>query len=190
MGITSVILIAIGLSLDNTAIAFAGGCGKTQPTTGQMLRVALSFSIAHIIMIGAGWLGGDVLSAAADRVAPFLAAGILFFIGFKNIKDFFTKKEGDEGHGESLLFTSPKTLLLAAAATSLDALAVGISLGIAGGVSFWLMAAMLFIFVFLCSMLGFKIGGRAGAAMGGKTSIVSGVILIAVGAKILLEALK
>lgn len=186
MSAISVILVSLGLCLDNMAVAFAGGCADTPPSLKQTVKVASAFMLAHLLMFSIGWFGGEGLTKFLGNYAYLLSFIILLFIGLKNIKGSFSAHDSCRAG----MFDSLKSLLIVSLATSIDALAVGVSLSMTGKVSLAAMLTTLAAFVFFSSLIGFKAGNKIGMKIGGKAGIISGIILIAVGAKILLEGIK
>ena len=145
-----------------------------------------------------GWFGGFQAlmpligfflgTLFADAIVAFdhwVAFGLLAVIGINMLKEAFSKDE-EEGCCCDLSF---KTMFVMAIATSIDALAVGISLAMAGDVNIWLAIALIGVTTFSFSGLGVKIGNVFGSRFEQKAQIAGGVILILLGLKILLEHL-
>jgi putative Mn2+ efflux pump MntP len=119
-------------------------------------------------------------------VDHWVAFGLLAVIGGSMLKEGLEKGCDCEGHNADLSF---KTMFVMAVATSIDALAVGISLAMAGNVNIFLAVALIGVITFLMSALGVKIGNAFGSRFEKKAQLAGGVILILLGLKILLEHL-
>lgn len=184
MSIFSVLALAFALSLDNATVAAAIGCGGKALKRVYALKLAFLFTLAHVVMLSAGWFGGAGLLGFAGRFAPWISFFILLFVGGKNIKKAISSKEEAACKEESF-----KYLLLLSLATSLDALAVGFSVSITAGADMPLLIGFAAVFVFLTTLAGFYIGSVLSGKFGKKIEILGGIILILIGAKILLEAL-
>lgn len=185
MNILSALAVALGLSMDNFAVTIASGCG-----CGKSVRrkhafwISLSFALAHVLMFGAGWLGGRELGRFIDRFDHWIAFFVLAFIGAKMIKEAFSKKEEPDW----CRVISARTVLALAVATSLDALLVGIALSLSSA-PFWLTMWFLAGCVFATSYTGFYLGVYLGARFGAAMEALGGLALIAAGSKVLLGGL-
>ncbi|WP_428897526.1 Putative Mn2+ efflux pump MntP [Parelusimicrobium proximum] len=188
MSIFSILLLSVGLSLDNFAASLANGCSAKNLKGSHIFSAASSFTVAHFIMFTLGWvLGAQILQLihAYDHWVSFF---ILLAVGIKNIKEGF--KNPAQDNAECKLFTGGfKLLMIIAVATSLDALAVGLSLSVTNA-SFTVLVISICVCVFLTSAIGFKLGEKLGSRFGNRMTIAGGLILIAIGIKILLEGLK
>ena len=132
-----------------------------------------------------GFFLGTLFAEAIEAFDHWVAFGLLAVIGINMLKEAFEKEE--EGCcGCDLSF---KTMLVMAIATSIDALAVGISLAMAGNVNIWLSVLLIGLTTFIFSGLGVKIGNVFGSRFEKKAQIAGGCILILLGLKILLEHL-
>lgn len=182
MDVLTLVLIALGLSMDAFAVSVSCGlCGRAAKNR-TALRVGLLFGGAQAVMPVLGWLAGSGLK---DRIAAFdhwIAFALLAFIGLKMIVESFLLPERR--------FDPRKTrvLLTLAVATSVDALAVGLSFGLLdGGIA--VPALVIGTVTFGVCWLGVELGDRVGAAWEKRAEIAGGFILIAIGVKILLEHL-
>ena len=139
-----------------------------------------------------GFFLGTLFAAAIEAVDHWVAFGLLGIIGFNMLKEAFDRSCGlddcgcEDEHNADL---GVKTMFVMAVATSIDALAVGISLAMAGGVNIWLSVALIGLTTFSFSAAGVKIGSLFGAAFEKKAQLAGGLILILLGVKILLEHL-
>ena len=183
MGIFELFLIAVGLSMDAFAIAVCKGLAMPKATWAKACVVGLYFGVSQAVMPLIGYLAA---SSFADYIAAYdhwVAFILLCFLGGKMAAGSF--KKGEETEESSL---SPKQMLPMAVATSVDALAVGISLAFippSGGIIFAVL--LIGVVTFTLSVSGVKIGKVFGAKFKSKAEFAGGVILILIGCKILLE---
>ncbi len=184
MSIIELILLAIGLSMDAFAVSVCTGLSLRKTTLGSMLIVGLYFGVFQAVMPLIGYFLG---ARFADKITSFdhlIVFVLLCVIGGKMIVESFSKEENESfAKGVSL---GPAKMLPLALATSIDALAVGISFAF---LSVAIVPAVTIIGVttLLLSAAGIKIGSIFGLKFKAKAEIAGGVILILIGVKILLE---
>lgn len=182
MNILSSFLVALGLSMDNLAVTVSAGCTRSCHSCMRLiLQVSILFALMHFVMFAAGFEGG-VLLHAGRKLGAWVACGILVFIGARMIKEAF----GPQEESSCAVFTSLKTQLALAVATSLDALFVGAGMSLAGA-AFWQTQIFLVFCVFVTSCCGFYLGGYLGRKFGRNMEILGGSVLILLGARVLLE---
>ena len=185
MSFLELLLIAVGLSMD----AFSVSVCKGLTTRKFSLRIALTcglwFGFFQALMPVVGYFLGEQFEGFVDAYAHWIAFGLLILIGANMIREaVWGEKEEDES-SNSLDF---KTMLLLAVATSLDALAVGVSFACIQ-VNIWLAVIIIGVTTFIFSVLGVKIGNVFGSKYEKSAGIFGGIILILIGLKILLEHL-
>ncbi len=183
MDILTILLIAFSLAIDAFAVSIANGIVITHQRRRSALTMALSFGLFQMFMPIIGWLAGLGLRETIAGVDHWIAFGLLTFIGSKMTYDS-TKKVGCRQENRLTVLA----LLTLSIATSIDALAVGLSFAflqtyIATPV------IMIGIVTFTLSLGGFFFGNAAGRLFGNRIKIIGGLILIAIGARILLEHL-
>ncbi len=185
MNILGAILVAFGLSMDNLAVAVAAGCqGKGSLPRGVILQISGLFALAHFVMFSAGFWGGHELVRWIGAIAGWVACGILVYIGGHMILS--SRKQTQTPCEQPGLLTSVKMRLLLAFATSLDALFVGMGLGLTQNQ--WVLPVLLLAgCVLITSISGFYMGRFLGRRFGSVMEAVGGVILILIGVKLLLE---
>lgn len=185
MNIAELFIIAVGLSMDAFAIAVCKGLSVSELHNKHMLITGLWFGGFQGLMPLIGYFLGSTFERYITPVDHWVAFVLLGIIGINMIKESFDKDEED---GAVASF-SVKTMLVIAVATSIDALAVGITFALLPDVN--ITAAVLFIGVitFMLSCVGIKIGNVFGARFKSKAEISGGVILTLMGTKILLEHL-
>lgn len=190
MGIGELLLLALGVSMDAFAVSICKGLAMKKATLKAGLTCGLWFGGFQALMPLIGFFLGTLFADAIQAVDHWVAFILLGIIGINMLKEAFEKQE--EGCGcceEHNADLSAKTMFLMAVATSIDALAVGISLAMAGNVNIF--AAVILIGLFTCGMstMGVKVGNVFGSRFEKKAQLAGGVILILLGLKILLEHL-
>lgn len=184
MGFGELMLLAVGVSMDAFAVSICKGLAMKRATLKAGLTCGIWFGGFQALMPVIGFFLGMLFAEAIQAIDHWVAFILLGFIGISMLREAFSKEE--ESHDADL---SVKTMFVMAVATSIDALAVGISLAMAGDVNIW--AAIVLIGGFTCAFCtaGVKIGNIFGSKLEDKAQIAGGVILILLGAKILLEHL-
>ena len=185
MGFGELFLLALGVSMDAFAVSVCKGLAMKKVTLKAGLTCGVWFGGFQALMPLIGFFLGSLFAQAIEAFDHWVAFGLLAIIGGNMLKDAFSNEE----EGEHCADLSVKTMFVMAVATSIDALAIGISLAMAGNVN--IVAAVSFIGVTTCvlSALGVKIGNLFGSRFEKKAEAVGGLILIALGLKILLEHL-
>ena len=179
MNILSIILVAIGLAMDCFAVSLSAGAATNK--TKLALKIALYFGLFQAGMFLLGWLAGYSFRYFIQGLDHWIALGLLAFVGGKMIYGAVRNKPEDK-----IDFSSNKIILLLAVATSIDALAVGISF-------VFLNTNLIFPAIAIglaslgLSLLGNFLGQKANSFLGRRAEIVGGIILILIGLKIFLE---
>ena len=192
MGFGELFLLAVGVSMDAFAVSICKGLAMKKATIRGMATVGGWFGGFQALMPLIGFFLGTLFAAAIEAVDHWVAFGLLAIIGFNMLKEAFERSCGMEDCGceeEQNADLGVKTMFVMAVATSIDALAVGISLAMAGGVNIWLSVLLIGLTTFSFSAAGVKIGSLFGAAFEKKAQLAGGVILVLIGVKILLEHL-
>ena len=185
MGLLELFLIAVGLSMDAFAVSVCKGLSERQLKAKHYLIIGAWFGGFQALMPAVGYfLLGSTFEQYNPAVDHWIAFVLLCFIGGNMIREALSKDE--EKLDASFSF---KTMLLLAIATSIDALAVGITFALLPDVN--IVAAVLFIgaTTFILSAIGLKVGNVFGTKYKSKAELAGGVILILIGTKILLEHL-
>ena len=185
MGFWEILLLAVSLSADAFAVSVCKGLSVKKATLGQGVICGAWFGGFQALMPAIGYMLASLFAKAIQDYDHWVAFGLLAIIGVNMLKEAFEKEECD-GCCCDLSF---KTMLVMAIATSIDALAVGISLAMAGDVNIWLSILLIGLTTFSFSALGVKIGNAFGSRFEKKAQIAGGIILILLGLKILLEHL-
>ena len=190
MGFGELFLLAVGVSMDAFAVSICKGLAMKKATPGGMATVGGWFGGFQALMPLIGFYLGTLFASAIEAVDHWVAFALLGIIGANMLKEALEKHDEccccAEEHNADL---GVKTMFVMAVATSIDALAVGISLAMAGGVNIWLSITLIGLTTFAFSAAGVKIGSIFGGAFEKKAQLAGGVILILLGTKILLEHL-
>lgn len=183
MDLLSVLLIAVGLAMDAFAVAICKGLAMKRPGVRQILVVGIWFGFFQAIMPVIGYYLGSSFYSYIEDYDHWIAFVLLALIGVNMIREALSDEE--EGVDASIRF---RTMLVLAIATSIDALAVGISLAMTGD-DIMVSAMIIGVVTFLISAFGVKIGSLFGDRFGKKAELVGGVILILIGLRVLLDHL-
>ena len=186
MGFLELFLLAVGVSMDAFAVSICKGLSMKTADGKAMATCGIWFGGFQAMMPLAGFLLGTLFAEAIQAIDHWVAFGLLAIIGINMLKEAFGREECEScGDGD----LSVKTMFLMAVATSIDALAVGISLAMAGNVNILVAITLIGVTTFLMSALGVKIGNLFGSRFEKKAQAAGGIILILLGTKILLEHL-
>lgn len=181
----SIFLIAVSLALD--ALAVSASTGISLP--GFRLRHALTmgawFGAFQFAMPLIGWLLGAGVSSYIQPIDHLIAFGLLAFIGGRMVYSSLT---GGEEH--SCPDLSPRRLLMLSIATSIDALAVGVSMAFMPNINIVLSCVIIGVVAFVLSVVGGLLGRQLGSVMQKRAELAGGLVLIAIGIKILVEHLS
>lgn len=184
MGLLSIVLIAIGLSMDAFAVAVCKGLKMRRIDYGKTLLIALFFGGFQALMPLIGWLLGVKFQRHIENFDHWIAFFLLAFIGGKMIYESF-KADDDETMDEFSIYE----LFILAIATSIDALAVGIAFAMLRDVNIFYSASIIGLITFILSAIGVAVGNKFGAVYKNKAELTGGIILVFLGFKILLEHL-
>ncbi len=187
MGFAELFVLAIGVSMDAFAVSICKGLAMQKATLREMVTVGGWFGGFQALMPLLGFYLGTLFAAAIEAVDHWVAFGLLGILGVNMLREAFAN-DCDECE-ETSADLSVKTMFVMAIATSIDALAVGISLAMAGGVNIWVSIALIGLTTFVTSAIGVRIGNLFGAAFEKKAQMAGGIILVVLGVKILLEHL-
>lgn len=186
MSFTEVLLIGIGLSMDAFAVSVTNGMCRKNVNAGWAIVIALCFGLFQGLMPAAGYMLGSTFAGYVESFDHIIALILLGFIGGKMLIDGVEKKEESSGSG---CFLHIGELLVQGVATSIDALAVGVSFAAVMHSSSDMLASVAIIAAstFIISLAGVAIGKKSGDFLNNKAQIVGGLILIGIGVKIFVE---
>ena len=186
MTLLEIFLIGIGLSMDAFAVAICKGLAMPDKVDRKgALLLALYFGVFQAVMPTLGWLLGSQFARYVTQMAPWIAFVLLAWIGGSMIRESLSKEEKEEAEMGAV---SHKELLVLAVATSIDALAVGVTFSMLElAVSIAVAVILIGCTTFVISLAGVYVGNVFGAKYKSKAEFVGGAILILIGVKILLE---
>ncbi|MFA5367233.1 MAG: manganese efflux pump MntP family protein [Dehalococcoidia bacterium] len=182
MSFISILLIALALSMDAFSVATALGAAGRQHSRLAVLRLATAFGLFQFVMPILGWLlGRTVVSYIADY-DHWIAFGLLAIVGIHMIKEYFDKDAKERLKDP----TKGWPLLILSIATSIDALAVGVSFAFFD-VNIYYAGAVIGIVCFAITAVGMVFGRALSRVLGKKAVLFGGIVLIAIGIKIVIE---
>ena len=185
MGIGELFLLAVGLSMDAFAVSVCKGLSMKRATLRAQMTCGIWFGGFQALMPLIGFFLGTLFIDAIQTIDHWVAFGLLVLIGVNMLREALSGEEDGEADAD----LSVKTMFVMAVATSIDALAVGISLAMAGDVNIFQAVLLIGATTFVLSAVGVKVGNLFGSRYEKRAEIVGGVILILLGIKILLEHL-
>lgn len=185
MGLIEIILIAIGLAMDAFAVAICKGLSMKKMEWKKALIIGAYFGLFQAGMPVIGYFLGVGFEESIKFIDHWVAFILLAFIGGNMIKEALSKEKDEEESNDSVDF---KTMLILAVATSIDALAVGVTFAFLN-VNLILSVSVIGILTAIISIIGVKIGNVFGDKYESKAEFAGGIILIFIGLKILLEHL-
>ena len=182
MSLLEIMLIAVGLSMDAFAVSVTLGLSVQKPKPIEYLIPGIYFGFFQALMPFIGYFAGTYFAGKIQHLDFWIAFALLGFIGGKMIKDSFAK---DEETAPSFNFVK---MLVLAVATSIDALAVGITFAFFA-INIFIAVLIIGFTTFCLSIAGVKIGNLFGARFKSKAECAGGIVLVLLGVKILIEGL-
>lgn len=176
-------LIALGLSIDTFAVAISSGILKQKVTFKSAVKYSIIMSLFQALMLIIGWSLGRSISSMIESYDHWLAFGLLFIVGANMIVNAF-KKEPEKKINPLKL----SIIIVLAFATSIDSLAVGFGFAFSE-INIYLTSAIIGLVTFFASMIGLLLGKKSAVFYGKKLEFIGGLIIIAIGVKILVEHL-
>lgn len=183
MELFEIVFIGLGLAMDAFAVSVCKGLSMKKITWKKIVIIALYFGIFQALMPIIGYFLGSSFSSFVQNIDHWLAFILLLVIGINMIKD--STGDEEENRNDKVDF---KTMLLLSIATSIDALAVGVTFAFFE-VNLLLAISIIGIITFMLSIVGVIIGNKFGDKFQNKAELSGGIILIIIGLKILLEHL-
>ena len=181
MNFIEVFLIALSMAMDAFAVCLSAGAQEQTSGPRPTFRLAFHFGLFQFLMPVLGWFAGATIERYIAAYDHWIAFGLLAFVGGRMVWFGFhpekEAKKNDPSRGW--------TLVLLSIAVSIDALAVGLSLGIVG-VTIWTPAVVIGVVTGLVSWLGIRLGNKLGEKFGKRMEIAGGIILVLLGIRILL----
>jgi putative Mn2+ efflux pump MntP len=185
MSLLTLLGIALGLAMDAFAVAIGAGLQLRGATPRQVFRLAWHFGLFQAFMPIVGWLAGRTVARYIAPVDHWVAFGLLAFIGGKMVYEALRHQDDAAEVRDP---TKGWRLVMLSIATSIDALAVGLSLALLG-VGIWWPAIVIGVVAGVMTTAGMELGKRFGALLGRRMEVVGGLVLIGIGLKILVEHL-
>ena len=183
MGIIEALLTAVSLCADCFAVSLCSGTTIKKITARRLTGLALIFAIIQAGLLGIGYLAGNLLIGLIFKISHIVGFLLLLYVGGSMLI------EGIRGEEEALNLNGLLNVVIGGVATSIDALAVGITLALLQGVNIAFSVATIGIITFVLSAVGLKVGNIFGAKYKSRAELVGGIILVLIGLKILLEHL-
>ena len=180
----SILGLALGLAMDAFAVSIAAGLAVEAVTPRHVFRVAFHFGLFQFIMPVVGWLVGASLAAQVGGYSQWLAFVLLVFVGGKMLWEARSRKSRRNNRDP----TRGLTLITLSLATSLDALAVGLSMALLG-VVVWLPCVVTGIVTAALSAVGIRFGGQIGPRWEHWAEAIGGIVLIVMGVRVLMAHL-
>lgn len=177
------ILIAIALAMDSVAVSIASGSKYKNINFATTIKIALFFGIFQGLMPLLGYYAGSLFASFVDSFDHFIAFAILVYLGYRMIQEARADEFEDE-----VSDLKNKTLLFLAVATSIDALAVGITFSFSD-VNILYAVSLITVITFALCVVAVYIGKSLGGYLEDKAEYLGGIILIGLGFKILIEGL-
>ena len=186
MAIITVLGVAVGLAMDATAVAVASSITIGRVTPRQVFRFAFHFGLFQAVMPVVGWLAGLSVHDYIHAWDHWVAFGLLALIGSKALYDAWVSDAAS--YDDASDPTRGWSLVVLSVATSIDALAVGISLAVLG-VSIWYPCLIIGLVTAILTTAGMLLGSRLGRRFSRRMRGAGGLVLLAIGTKILVTHL-
>jgi manganese efflux pump family protein len=182
MGLLSIVLVAVALAIDAFAVAVVTGLSLAI-TKRRVFRLAFHFGVFQALMPVLGWFAGNAIHRYIAAFDHWVAFGLLAVVGGKMIVGALLDSDAERAPADP---TRGWDLVLLSVATSIDALAVGLSLAMLGS-SIVVPAAMIGVITAAITVTGMLLGRRVGASWGPRIEVVGGVVLVVIGVKIVAQ---
>jgi len=183
MDAVTILLIALGLAMDSFSVSITTGLAIKNPRISNALKIGVFFGFFQAFMPVIGWLGGSSMKGFISDIDHWVAFGLLCLVGCKMIFESIRRKTDEKANPPN-----GYVLLMLSVATSIDALAVGVSLAFLK-TSIATPVTVIGTVTFLLSFLGVYVGNKFGHFFENKIEVAGGFILIGIGIKILVEHL-
>jgi len=184
MNFIEILLISLSMAMDAFAVCLGAGAQPRTSGPRPTFRLAFHFGLFQFLMPVLGWFAGATVERYITAYDHWVAFGLLAFVGGRMVWSGFHPEEKEKKNDPSRGWT----LVLLSIAVSIDALAIGLSLGVIG-VTIWVPAVVIGVVTGLVSWLGLRLGNKLGGKFGKWMEIAGGVILILLGVRILLAHL-
>jgi manganese efflux pump family protein len=186
MGWLSLLTLAVALAVDAFAVAVVTGVTLKVVTKRHLFRLGFHFGLFQALMVAGGWALGHAVQRYLGRADHWIAFALLTFVGGRVVWEAL---HGEEEARAATDLTTGWDLVMVSVATSIDALAVGLSLGVMG-TKIAMAAFVIGITASVLTLLGMALGRKIGAQWGRRVEVLGGLVLIVIGLKIVWEHLR
>ena len=176
----TIFIIALGLAMDSFAVSLGIGTARRNTSPGANFRIPFHLGLIQALMTLLGWLAGTTIAYLISNIDHWLALILLTIVGIRMIRSGFSTETDVQIKDPS----RGGTLIMLSVATSIDAVAVGLSLGMLH-VNIWISAVVIGLVTMGLSLVGLLTGNKLGERFGKRMEILGGLILIAIGLRIL-----
>lgn len=192
MTLLEVFVLAVALAMDCFTVSLACGLSQRKVVRSPMLMQIILFGLFQGGMTFAGWYGGSLFSAIVKPIDHWIAFALLSYLGGKMIYENLFSKESSSEHVDSKRTLRLRHIVTMAIATSIDALAVGVSFAFLSIPVFQILSSSLIIALTssIFTLAGLGIGIKVGEKVKFPVEVVGGIMLIGIGIKILIEHLS
>ena len=184
MPFTTIFLIAFSMAMDAFAVSLGSGV-KIGPGPRPLFRIAFHFGLFQAVMPVIGWLFGNTIEPYVQDFDHWVAFGLLAFVGIRMIRSGLSKVEEETPRDPS----RGMTMVMLSIAVSVDALAIGLSLGLLG-ITIWTPAIVIGLVTGILSLVGLRVGNGFGKKYGKPVEVLGGLVLIGIGIRIVVSHLK
>lgn len=174
-------VLALSLCADCFAVAICSSLSLKKTTAGAVLKTAVTFAVIHVCFLLCGYFLGDLVVAYVYKISHLIGFLLLLYVGGSMLVSGFKK------HSEHADFNSMRKIILGGIATSIDALAVGVSLSLSENAQIWTQAISLFVITIAAVSIGIAWGKKIGEKAGSWAKVIGGIVLIAIGVCILIQ---
>lgn len=184
MDFLEIVLIAVGLAMDASAVSLVAAASGYAKDPRSVFRLSFHFGLFQFLMPIIGWMLGRSVVRYIFSIDHWIAFCLLAFVGIKMIRSGLKPPEQSLKNDPS----RGNTLVMLSIATSIDALAIGLSLAVLK-VNIWYPSAVIGLITAVLSLTAIKLGNQMGILLGHRMEIIGGIILVAIGLRILVSRL-
>ncbi len=189
MRIWEIFVIAVSLAMDALAVSTSNGLAMKKATAKHAFIFGLYFGIFQFMMPLIGFFGGSIFIDFIEKIDHWIAFILLAIIGGKMIADTFGSDEDEVIAFDEEKILAPKNMVMLAIATSIDALAVGVSFAMTEDCNIWFSSAVIGAVAFVLSFMGVIAGSKIGSKFRTYATRIGGAVLIIIGLRILISDL-
>jgi len=189
MALYEILVIAVGLAMDAFAVSLSAGASGYASTVRPMFRLSFHFGLFQFMMPVLGWYAGSHVAHLITAVDHWIAFGLLVLVGLRMIRS--AGKDPDSISRPGIIGVDHSrgfNLIMLSVATSIDALAVGLSLAMLQ-LDIWYPSVVIGFITAMLSIIGLRLGNRLGVRFGQRMERIGGILLIIIGIRILVEHL-